>query len=59
MAQMNEQGRMDIGDKDQQACQLLPSFHDIELGSLLDGVDRVATGIGQANDFGLGALRLK
>jgi hypothetical protein len=43
----------------QQAGQLLAALDDAELGGLLDRVDGVGAGVGQADDLGLGALRLQ
>ena len=39
--------------------ELLPALDDAEFGALLDRVDGVAAGIGQADDLGLGRLRLQ
>ena len=50
---------MNVGQKDQQASQVLAPFGDAELGCLLDRVDGVATGIGQTDDLGFGGLRLQ
>ena len=47
-----EAERMNIGYKDEKACQILPALHDPELRSLFDRVDRVAASVGEANDLG-------
>jgi hypothetical protein len=49
----------DVGDEHQHAGQALSALDDAELGRLLDRVDGVAAGIGQADDLGLGGLGLQ
>jgi hypothetical protein len=49
---------MHVGDEHQQAGQGL-GLGDAELGGLLDGVDGVAAGIGEADHLRLGGLRLE
>ena len=51
--------RVHVGDEDQQAGELLAALDDAELGGLLDRVDRVAAGIGEADDLRLRGLRLQ
>ena len=51
--------RVDVGDEHQQAGEVLAALDDAELGRLLDRVDGVAAGVGQADDLGLGRLRLQ
>jgi hypothetical protein len=48
-----------VGHEHQQAGQLLAALGDAELGRLLDRVDGVAAGVGQADDLGLRRLRLQ
>jgi len=48
-----------VGQEHKQPGELLAAFHDAELGALLDGVDRIRPGIGEADDLGLRALRLE
>jgi hypothetical protein len=43
--------RVDIGDVQVQTCQLNPGIFDPELVRLLDCVDRVGPGIGNADDL--------
>src|SRR5712671_718609 len=50
---------MDIGDKDQEASEFLAALNNTELGSLFDGIDGVATCVGEPDDSGLGCLRLQ
>ena len=50
---------VDVGDEDQQPGELLAALDDAEFRRLLDRVDRVATGIGEADDLGLRGLRLE
>ncbi len=50
---------MDLGEREQQAGQLLAALDDAEFGRLLDRVGGVEAGIGKADDLGLGALRLQ
>ena len=49
---------VDVGDEHQQSGQALV-LGDAELVGGLDRVDRVAAGVGEADDLGLGALRLQ
>ena len=51
--------RVHVGDEDQQAREILAAPHDAELGALLDRVGGVAAGVGEADDLGLGGLRLQ
>ena len=51
--------RMHVRDEHQQPGEVLPALDDAELGRLLDRVDRIAAGIGEADDLGLGGLRLQ
>ena len=50
--------RVHIGDEHEKASQRLLGRH-AELGSLFDGVDGVATGVGQTDDLGTGGLGLE
>src|SRR3546814_13091934 len=50
---------MDIRDEDQESGEALPGLRDAELGGLLDGVDRVAAGVGETDHLRAGALRLE
>jgi hypothetical protein len=50
---------VDIAAEDEQARQALPALPDAELGRLLDRVDGVAAGVGQADHLGLRRLRLQ
>src|SRR5215469_8971446 len=43
--------RMHIRQEDEKAGKVLPALDDAEFRRLLDGVDRIAAGIGKANDF--------
>ena len=54
-----EPKRVDVGDEHQQSGHALAGFDDTELGSLLDRVDRVASGVGEPDHLGLGGLRLQ
>ena len=54
-----EAERVHVGDEDEQAGELLAALDDAELGGLLDRVDGVAAGVGEADDLGLGGLRLQ
>ena len=51
--------RVNVGDEQQHARELLAAIDDAELRRLLDRVGGVAAGIGEADDLGLGALRLQ
>ena len=51
--------RLDVGDEDEQAGEVLTAGSDAELGALLDRIDRVAAGIGEANDLRFRGLRLQ
>ena len=51
--------RLDVGDEDQQAGEVLAARRDAELGALLDRVDGVAAGIGEPDDLCLRGLRLQ
>jgi hypothetical protein len=51
--------RIHVADEHQEAGEMLASGRDAELGSLLDGIDGVAAGIGKTDDLRLGGLRLK
>src|SRR6185503_21235758 len=51
--------RLHVGGEDQQAGQLLAALDDAELAGLLDRVDGVLAGIGEADDLGLGSLGLQ
>ena len=48
-----------LGERHQQAGELLAGLDDAELGRLLDRVGGVEAGIGKADDLGLRALRLQ
>ena len=48
-----------VGVEDQQAGEVLAALDDAELGALLDRVDGVAAGIGEADDLRLRGLRLE
>ena len=50
---------VDVGKEHQQPGEVLPALHDAELGRLLDRVGGVAAGVRQADDPGLGGLRLQ
>src|SRR4029077_18933161 len=54
-----EAKRGNVGRENQKAGEFLPAFYDSEFGALLDRVDGVTAGIGEANDLGLGSLRLQ
>jgi hypothetical protein len=51
--------RMHVVDKDKEASGVLSGLNNAELGRLLDCVDGVAARVGEADDLGLRALRLK
>ena len=50
---------VDVGDEDKQSGELLAALDDAELGRLLDRVDRIAAGIGEADDLCFRGLRLQ
>ena len=50
---------MHVVDEQQQRRELLAAGDDAEFGGLLDRVGGVAAGIGEADDLGLGRLRLQ
>ena len=51
-----EPERVDVGDEDQEAGELLAALHDAELRGLLDGVDGVAAGVREPDDLGSDAF---
>ena len=51
--------RMDVGDEHQQRGQRLARLGDAEFRRLLDRVDGIAAGIGEADHVSTAALRLK
>ena len=51
--------RVHVGEEDEQAGEVLPALDDAELRRLLDGVGGVAARVGEADDLGLGGLRLQ
>ena len=54
-----EPERVDIGDEDQEAGELLAALHDAEFSGLLDGVDGVAARVREPDDLGSRCLRLQ
>jgi hypothetical protein len=50
---------MHVVDEQQQRGELLAGRNDAEFGRLLDRIGGVATGIGKADNFRLGGLRLQ
>src|SRR5947209_13112204 len=48
-----------IADEDKKAGELLAPRDDAEFSALLDGVDCIAAGVRQADDFRLRGLRLQ
>ena len=50
---------MNVGDEEQQRRELLAARRDAEFRRLLDRIGGVAAGIGEADDLGLGGLRLQ
>ena len=46
-----ETERVHVGQEHEQPGELLAALHDAELGALLDRVDRVGAGVGQADDL--------
>ena len=54
-----EAERVHIGEKDEEACKVLPARDNAEFAGLLDRVRRVGTGICQPDDLSLRSLRLQ
>jgi hypothetical protein len=50
---------VNIGNKDEEPGELLAALHNAEFARLFDRVDRVAAGIGEADDLCLRVLRLQ
>jgi hypothetical protein len=48
-----------VGEEDEEAGEFLAAFDETELGPLLDRIDGIAAGIGEADDLRLRRLRLE